>query len=151
MKVTGRYPIYNIRYFLKAAGRAIYQQGFKLYCDIKDHRLYDWLRLGWCGHSADVRIFACTVPFYQRNIAPRYGLCNDYDGRMLENVFFDMVKQSMLQDSIMVRFKREPHFGGIEGSNVRAVSFSKNQDSLKGRIKRFVGNAIRCLFPWFYF
>lgn len=151
MKVTGRYPIYNIRHFLHTAGQAIYQQGVKLYCDIKDHNLYDRLHLGWCGHSADVRLFACTIPFYQRNIAPCYNLCNDYEGRMLENIFFDIVKRSIQDEPVIVRFKKEPHFGGIEGSNVKAVSFSKNQDSLKGRLKRFVGNAIRSLFPSFYF
>ena len=151
MKVTGRYPIYNIRYFIDTASRAIIRQGYHLYCDIKDHPLYDLLRLGWCGHSADVRLFACTVPFYSQHIAPRYHLCNDYDGHPLETVFFDVVKQRMTIDPVIVRFKREPRFGGVEGSNIKAVSFSKNQNSPKARIKRFVGNAIRCLLPWFYF
>jgi len=50
VKVTGRYPIYNILYFVKKATSAL-ESGKDLYCDVKDHSLYDRLRLGWSGHS----------------------------------------------------------------------------------------------------
>ena len=50
-----------------------------------------------------------------------------------------------------LRFGREPHFGGLEGSDIAALSFSKEQDSWKGKAKRLVGNAIRMFLPFFYF
>lgn len=123
-----------------------------LYCDIKDHNLYDWLRLGWCGHSFDCRVWAITVERFQREVAPLYSEVNDYgkNMRLLEEVLFDYVKQSS-RDSMEVRFKREPVFGGFEGSVVDALSFSKNQQSVKSRFKRLVGNSIRIFMPWFYF
>lgn len=34
---------------------------------------------------------------------------------------------------------------------IDAISFSKEQDSFKGKIKRFVGNLIRYTMPWFKF
>ena len=150
-KVTGRYPIYNIRYFIDKASTFLLKKNIQLYCDIKDHKIYDWLHLGWCGHSADVRLYAVTVPFYNEHIATRYIECNDYDGHLLEGVFYRMVKELPTTASVIVRFGREPQFGGVEGSNIKAFSFSKNQNSIKGKIKRFIGNSIRIFFPWFYF
>lgn len=151
-KATGRYPILNIHRLLSDAGRAMSDGKCTLYCDIKDHNLYDWLRLGWCGHSFDCRVWAITVERFQREVAPLYSEVNDYgkNMRLLEEVLFDYVKQSS-RDSMEVRFKREPVFGGFEGSVVDALSFSKNQQSVKSRFKRLVGNSIRIFTPWFYF
>lgn len=151
LKVTGRYPIYNINYFVDYGSNLIFQQNKDLYIDIKDHKIYDWLRLSWNGHSADVRTFASTVDFYQKNIGNRYAELNDFEGRLAESLFFDVVKSNIGNPNIVCRFKREPHCGGIEGSNINAISFSKNQDSVKGKIKRYTGNFIRKALPFFWF
>ncbi len=149
LKVTGRYPIYNLPFFVKHATKII-GQGKSLYCDIKDHKLYDWLRLGWNGHACDCRIFASTVKFFEENIGSRYAECNDYKGLHLEGLMFRVVKING-GGGIYDRFPREPHFGGLEGSNVQALTFSKQQDSFKGKTKRFIGNIIRLTMPWFKF
>ena len=120
-----------------------------LYADIKDHKLYDWLRLGWNGHSYDCRLFGVKVDFYNKNIAPLYKKCDDKKGPWLEIVLFDFVKQN--KSKMSLRFDREPHFGGLEGSNGDSFGFSKEQDSLKGKIKRMIGNSIRIFMPWFKF
>ncbi len=149
-KVTGRYPIYNLGYFVKRASEKMFGGKVKMYADIKDHKLYDWLRLGWCGHSFECRMFGVENDYYLANIAPLYSQCNDYDDKLLEAVLFDYVKGED-RDKVSLRFRREPHFGGMEGSEVQAVSFSKNQDSFKGKLKRYVGNGIRIFLPFFYF
>lgn len=148
-KVTGRYPIYNIRHFIDKADGFINRQNGDFYADIKDHKLYDWLRLGWNGHSFDCRLFGVKVCYYNKHIAPLYVKCNDYNGNLLEGVLFDFVKHN--KGKMSLRFDLEPHFGGLEGSNIAAVSFSKDQDSLKGTIKRCVGDSIRLFMPWFKF
>ena len=148
-KVTGRYPIYNIRHFIDNADKFINRQNGDLYADIKDHKLYDWLRLGWNGHSFDCRLFGVRVDYYKKYIAPLYIKCDDYNGNLLEGVLFDFVKLN--SGKLSLRFDREPHFGGLEGSNIAAVSFSKDQDSIKGKIKRYVGDSIRIFMPWFKF
>ena len=148
-KVTGRYPIYNIRHFIEKADKFINRQDGDLYADIKDHKLYDWLHLGWNGHSYDCRLFGVKVDYYNKHIAPLYVKCNDYNGNLLEGVLFDFVKHN--KGKMSLRFDIEPHFGGVEGSNIAAVSFSKDQDSLKGTIKRCVGDSIRLFMPWFKF
>ena len=91
-KVTGRYPVYNMGYFLREGSKAIYEKGIDLYCDIKDHKLYDWLRLGWNGHSFECRLFGVTREWYMTEMAPLYKYCNDFNGHSMETVMFRKVK-----------------------------------------------------------
>lgn len=151
VKVTGRYPIYNIQFFLKRMNNYILKRGGDLYIDIKDHKLYDWLHLGWCGHSACVVLFAVRTEFYKDKISERYTELNDYEGRLLEGLMFDIVKNNLKDKRITTRFPREYHPGGLEGSNINAVSFSKSHNSFKGKTKRFIGNFIRIFLPFFKF
>lgn len=92
-KVTGRYPIYNLDYFVSLASNRVYERGYDMYCDVKDHKLYDWLRLGWNGHSFDCRIFGTTTNFWNERFALHYADCNDYEGRLMEDVMFSNVKR----------------------------------------------------------
>ena len=120
-----------------------------MYCDIKDHMLYDWFMPGWNVHSFECRLFGVKKNFYQIEIAPLYSSCNDYNGSFMEDVMFAFVKTC--KGNIKLRFKREAHLGGVEGSDSTALSFSKNQDSWKGNMKRMIGNFIRIFLPFFYF
>jgi hypothetical protein len=151
LKVTGRYPVYNILYFLDYFSKSFQFNSVDLYIDIKDHKLYDRLHLGWNGHSTDVRLFGASVSFYTANVADQYKSLNDYDGHLLEGLMYDIVKPLIGNSGIICRFKKEPYYGGMEGSNVNAISFSKNQDSFKGKFKRFIGNFIRRFLPFFWF
>lgn len=150
-KATGRYPIYNLSYFINQANHMIYNKNKDLYIDIKDHKLYDYLNLGWQGHSADVRIFAVKNDFYLQFIGCRHNELNDYNGHLLEGLMYDVAKSIKGKGNEFLRFKKEAKFGGLEGSNVNALSFSKNQNSIKSKMKRLVGNFIRTFFPWFWF
>lgn len=147
-KVTGRYPIYNISYFIKTANKRI-GSGCQFYGDVKDHKLYDRLRLGWNGHSLDCRIFASTNEFWEKAVSSNVNLLDDYRGLLLEDLMFKNIRHA--EENRSLRFGREPHFGGLEGSDVDAISFSKDQDSIKSKVKRFVGNGIRLCLPWFWF
>lgn len=148
LKVTGRYPIYNLQHFVQSAQNA-FDKGYDLYCDVKDHNLYDLLRLGWSGHSFECRLLACNITFYKNEFEPVTSECNDYEGRLLEDVLFKAYKKSTAE--IVDRFKKEPHFGGLAGHQISAVSFSQGNDSYKAKVKRFIGNSIRLLMPWFKF
>jgi len=86
---------------------------------------------------------------------------NDYDGRLIEGMLFQMMEEEMnfgrnkwrgeVGGGIIARFKREPICGGFQGSRISAWSFSANQNDWKSKLKRFIGNCIRCLMPWFWF
>lgn len=148
-KVTGRYPIYNLNYFVKQASKYI-SKGYSLYCDIKDHKLYDWLHTGWNGHSFDCRLFGCSTEFFKTEIYPDLEKCDDFKPHsLLEDVMFNIVKET--QHKTKVRFKYEPHLGGLAGHSIDAISFSQSHDNLKSKCKRFVGNSIRIITPWFKF
>ena len=153
MKVTGRYPIYNIGYFLQKASRAIFEKGYVFYGDMKDHRLYDWLHLGWNGHAGYTVLYATTVENWLKELGPRYVEMNDYEGRLAEDVMYDYLKpfRGVPHSGVSCRFGREPKCGGVQGSRQNALSFSKDNRSLKSRIMRFAGNVIRTCLPWFWF
>lgn len=151
LKVTGRYPVYNLPLFLEGGTRALLQDTKVLYIDIKDHALYSSLGLSWAGRSADVRIFGSTKAFFLTEIAPAVSFLDDREGRMLEGLMYNVVKSRWKQPDLVYRFRREPHYGGIEGSRIQALSFSKHQDSLKGKIKRLTGNVMRFIVPQFLF
>lgn len=155
-KVTGRYPIFNIARFLNDAMKA-FDRGYSFYCDIKSHNLYRRMQLNWNSHVFEARLWGGKVDFYKENIGQHYTQCYDYDGRFVEVILYNVLSQltdqfhKAKEAGISVRFPREPRFGGIEGSVVSAVSFSKNQQSLKSRVKIFIGNFIRIFMPWFKF
>ena len=152
LKLTGRYPIYNIRYFLRAAKRH-FACGGSFYGDMKDHRLFDWLRTGWNGHAAYTVLFATTAEFYQKHLASSYADCNDYTDNWIECVWYRILSpfRGRKASGVSLRFRREPVCGGLQGSNLAAKSFNKRNDSLRAKGQRFVGNCIRWFLPWFWF
>jgi hypothetical protein len=64
---------------------------------------------------------------------------------------YDIVKSKKRNERIVCRFKKEIHLGGLESSNISAISFNKDQNSFKGKIKRVIGNFIRKFLPFFWF
>jgi hypothetical protein len=157
MKVTGRYPIYNLGYYIKDAEHFFQKKGGVFYGDIKDHKVYDFLfpnnTLKWNGHAAYTALFATTVDFYEKNLGKLYNECNDYTGRWVECVWYDYLKQyrGKSNSGVQLRFKREPICGGLQGSSAQTIAFSKSNQSLKSKIMRLVGNVFRILTPWFWF
>ena len=157
MKVTGRYPVYNIARYLNKAEDFIFNTGGKFYGDIKDHKVYDFLfphnTAKWNGHAAYTVLFATSVDFYCKNLAPLYSECNDYQGRWIECVWYDVLSKyrGMHDSGVSLRFDREPVCGGLQGSAAQTIAFSKQNQSLKSRIMRFAGNCIRVLLPSFWF
>lgn len=149
-KVTGRYPVYNLGSFVKRASKAIFADGIKWYCDIKDHPIYDWLRLGWCGHAFECRLFGVTNAYFRERLVPLTGQCDDAAGELLEGVLFRAVKAADPAD-VVTRFPREPHLGGVAGHVIDTIAWSCQQDCAKEKAKRLIGNFIRIFLPWLKF
>ena len=157
MKVTGRYPVYNIDYFLKEAENFIFKNGGSYYGDMKDHCVYDILfphdTAKWNGHAAYTVLFATTVDFYQQHLSKTYAECCDSDGNYIECVWYRTLSRfrNVRGSGVSLRFRREPVCGGMQGSVANTMAFSKCNDSLKSRAMRVVGNGIRLFAPWFWF
>ena len=157
LKVTGRYPVYNIGHFIKKAERHIFQNGGFYYGDMKDHRIYDVLfpdnTAKWNGHAAYTVLFATTIDFYKNNLAPTYVECCDTVGDYVECVWYrHLVKyRSSRSLGVQLRFDREPVCGGLQGSDAQTFAFCKYNQSMKAWIWRAIGNGIRFFMPWFWF
>ena len=160
-KLTGRYPVYNVAEFLAEASDCLLRRGYVYYADLKDHRLYDWLRTGWCGHAGSAAYFATTVANYRANISPHVDELNDVEGRLVEHLLYRYMKPYRRWNSLrrgerggermVMRFRTEPVMGGFQGSQMDAISFCAANDSPRAKVQRFVGNCIRRLTPWFWF
>ena len=85
VKVTGRYPIYNLKHYVEASTRYL-QKGNVLYCDVKDHSIYKMLGLDWNSHSFYAVLYGVDKAFYQSEIAPHYVELNDYAGYLVEDM-----------------------------------------------------------------
>ena len=153
LKVTGRYPVYNIEYYINIATKYLYEKGYSFYGDMKDHSLYDWLHTGWNGHAGYTVLFATTVENWVTNLGHRYVEMNDAKGCLAEDVMYDYMKPFRRRNNagVCCRFRREPVCGGMQGSRLNTISFSKSNKSIKSRVMRFVGNCIRFFMPWFWF
>lgn len=155
LKVTGRYPVYNIGYFLEAAERHLGGGGV-FYGDMKDHNIYDFLfpnnTAKWNGHAAYTVLFAATVDFYMSHLASTYEQCCDSCGDYIECVWHKSLIgfRGNRSSGVSLRFGREPICGGMQGSEAKTIVFSKRNDSLKSAVMRFIGNAVRTLSPWLW-
>lgn len=124
MKVTGRYPVRNISFFL-AEAKAFYAKGGRYYGDMKDHKIYDILFPGqtarWNGHAAETAMFSSTVPFYNEVLADSYLQCNDYTEQWLEVVWHRLLVPYRKQKNsgVSLRYPIEPWFSGVQGSYQR--------------------------------
>ena len=156
LKVTGRYPIFNLAYYLEDSEKFI-ANGGQYYGDVKDHKIYDWLfpanTAKWNGHAAYTVLFATTISFWEKRLAGLLPKINDYTGDWIECVWYqELVKHRADRDRrVRLRFRREPVCGGMQGSFASTFAFSKSNNSVKSRIMRFVGNCIRTFTPWFWF
>ena len=156
MKVTGRYPVYNMRHYLEQAEHYIFENGYRYYGDMKDHKIYDILfphnTSKWNGHVAEEILEATTNGFYLDVLAPTYIQCNDYTDDHIENVWFRLLKpyRGKRDSKMILRFDEEPNCGGRQGSTNTTLFFSQDNQSIKARVKRGIRNFTRRFVPWLW-
>lgn len=156
MKVTGRYPVYNLGRYLEES-EEFFSRGGRYYGDMKDHKVFDVLfphnTAKWNGHAAYTVLFATTLDFYANHLAESYSLCNDYTNDWIECVWYRLLKDYRFQmnGGVQLRLPVEPVCGGMQGSTAQTIAFSRSNESAKALLLRFVGNCIRRLTPNFWF
>lgn len=152
LKVTGRYPIYNIRHYVEDAERYIFEKSYRYYGDMKDHHVYDILRPSWGGHAAGTILFAATNEFFSNSLYPTYSECNDYTDNYIEIVWFHLLKpyRGKADSGMVLRFDEELFCGGMQGSVNDTVVFSQSNQSFMAVFKRRIRNFTRRFMPWFW-
>lgn len=150
LKVTGRYPIFNIRHFLDEGSTIILKDGRDVYADLKKHNLYKNLGLNWTGSTAESRLFGLRTSFFRDYLMIVAHKLDYNNGYMLESMLYDNISCHIGNPQLVCRFTREPHYGGLSGSLINSVSFSANYDSFFWNLKRHVKNFSRRFFPDFW-
>ena len=146
VKVTGRFPVLNISTMIREFQA---RKNLKLAVDVVDHPLYDWLRLGWCGHSCRTIVYAISLPFYRQHLYGRYvEIPSRFFGA--EGLMLDVYKETKKEKGVYPRLRHEPHLSGYAGA-VNSVWFTANNyDGLLARTKRGVRQLGRWLLPFLW-
>lgn len=134
-KLTGRQRILNLTRLLEKVPR-----DFELLCDLRDHRLYEKLRLPGAGQWCDTRFFVFTRAFFDAHLrrlheAPVIGEFN------LEAEYYRAIKALESEPEVICRFPCEPRYRG------RAGHWHKDYGSLTSRAKQSLRAAARLLLP----
>ncbi len=149
VKVTGRFPILNIAALLNEAEQ---RRPWSLFCDNKDHKIYDWLHNGWTGHACDTRFFAITLEFYRKYFFGRYDELDDSQNKLIEFMFFHTAKQAQLDgEAVIRRFRTEPEYAGKAGHVQTALLQVNDYSGPVAKTKRRIRQLARWLTPWFWF
>ncbi|MBR0458803.1 MAG: hypothetical protein IJJ26_06175 [Victivallales bacterium] len=147
-KVTGRFPILNIAELLQEAEQ---RRPWELFCDNKDHPVYDWLQLGWNGHACDTRFFLVTTDFYRKHFYGRYTELDDSQGKLVESLFFQVARDTARTEKVVRRFRTEPQYSGKAGHVQISIIGVNDYDSRTAKTKRAIRRIARKLLPWFWF
>ena len=147
-KVTGRFPILNIG---KLLAEAYGRRPWSMFCDNKDHRIYEWLHLGWTGHACDTRFFGVTLDFYQRHFHGRCAELDDSQNKLIEFMFFETARKAAQTETVVRRFKTEPEYAGKAGHVQTALLQVNNYSGAVAKAKRRIRQVGRWLAPWFWF
>lgn len=148
IKVTGRFRLLNLDKLLHEAQR---RQPWVLFCDTKDHPVYDWLRNGWNGHSADTRFYIVTKEFYRKHFYGEYKHLNDSKGLLVEGLFFQVIQSNYQKEKIIRRFKTEPEPDGQAGHRQISIIGTNDYSGWLAKSKRRIRQFGRWCFPWFWF
>lgn len=149
LKITGRYAMLNICNVIqeveKRAGNKVF------YDDVKDTKIYDIIgrKNTDSAHWADSRFFVASIPYYKQNMLDFYKQMNEYKGKNAESCLFDLYKEQKGNSKFLFRFQTQVQFDGQCG--LVTANFSEEYNSPKARIKNFVRQLLRYVFPniWF--
>jgi len=143
-KITGRNYLLNADQIVLRA-----RQPFGLLCDLRDHNIYDLLKINACGHHCDTRFLVFSKDFYDRELLGRHELMNESAGYPIERFFYELCKKPGIQHELRCRFDLEPEFRGLAG-HYRSAGQVRDYGSLRDSLKRRVRGAVRRIFPRLY-
>lgn len=147
LKLTGRYPMLNIREMLGEMERRGRDKA--MMCDVKELRLYAWLRGTTYGSRwGDSRFFLASVDFYREQVMDCYQEMDDRTfGHFAEDYIYRLSVKYRKDKHFLFRFRHQVQFGGQSGDKV----FDENYASLRNRLKNRVRRVLRVLLPWVWF
>ena len=146
IKVTGRFPILNIKTMIEEFAR---RRNLKLAIDIIDHRIFDILGLRWRGHCARTVLYAITLKFYREKVMGRYKDI-PFKYSSAEELMFAVYREAKDFPGIYPRFQTEPLMSGCSGSCNTTWLTANNYESRLSRIKRAIRQCVRIVAPYIW-
>lgn len=146
VKVTGRFPIRNIQAMIREFKS---RKNLALSVDMVDHPIYDWLRLGWCGHSCRTIIYAVNLAFYRQHLYGRYAqIPRRFFGA--ESLMRAVCLATRREEGVYCRFHHEPWLSGFAWAVNHAWITANNYDGFGARLKRGIRQCIRWCLPFLW-
>lgn len=151
-KLTGRFPILNALDLVEEAERWGQKHGgLRFYGDCKDHPVFDWLGLNINGHVGESRYYAVSTDFWNQHFRGRYVEMNDYEGRIVENLILEVIRQTKHEQGVHCRYRTQAKFTGCGGHSLGSGSsffHSTDNDSIVVKTKLGLRQIIRWALPW---
>lgn len=147
LKITGRYPMLNIRQMLSEMQRR--GENLKMMLDVKEFKLYEKLRdTSYGSRWGDSRFFLMSTRFYRNRLMDCYREMDEgIYGRYAEDYLYRLSVEYRTDKACSFRFRHQVQFGGQSG----AACFDEHYDSVRNRVKNKLRSLLRILFPsvWF--
>lgn len=135
MKATGRILLRNISSLVQRIDPT--SSG---HFDVRDHDLYERLRLRASAHHADTRFFVVSQALFSAHFRHLH-LAHGSGTFSIEANYLKAIRRAQSDGwSVRDRFAIEPVYGGTAGHG-------KNYDALPERTKRFVRGSLRRVWP----
>ena len=136
-KVTGRLLITNLSQLLERVSGPL-----ELQCDLRDHPVYEWLRLPYCGRQCDTRLIVFTPIFFAKHL--EHLIAGHEQGEFcIEHKFYHTIKPIDDGKNIVCRFPIEAIYSGLAGHK------GKNYSGVMEIFKQTVRGLCRKTCPWF--
>ena len=125
--------------------------GVKLYCDCKDHKVYEWLHMPINGHAGECRYYAVGVSFYNEHLRGRFIELNDFEGRNVESLFLKIIRENRGKQGVRDRFWTQAYITGSGGHTLGkngGFFYSTDYDSATMKFKMGLRQLFRWLLPF---
>lgn len=147
LKLTGRYPMLNIREMLGEMENRGKDKAMMF--DVKEFKLYEKLRGTSYGSKwGDSRFFLMSVDFYRKHLMDCYREMDDrIYGKYAEDYIYQLSVRYRKDKNCSFRFRHQVQFGGQSGD----ACFDEHYSSFKNQCKNKLRRVLRILFPnvWF--
>lgn len=147
LKITGRYPMLNIREMLGEMEKRGKQKA--MMCDIKEFRLYEKLRgTSYGSRWGDSRFFLVAVDFYKHHLMNCYKEMDDRTyGKFAEDYLYNLSCKYRKDNRFIFRYRHQVQFGGQSGDAVFDEHYASFRNVAKNKLRRI----LRVLFPHIWF
>ena len=147
LKLTGRYPMLNIREMIGEMERR--GKDKVMMFDVKEFKLYEKLRgTSYGSRWGDSRFFLMFVDFYRKYLMNCYQEMDDRTyGKFAEDYIYQLSVKYRKDKACSFRFRHQVQFGGQSGD----ACFDEHYASFKNQCKNKLRRILRILFPniWF--